>query len=62
MVWDPVAELTDERGHDAAAGVREFQAYLAGGLAADLRAYLFRLEEGRDPEAGERLPELGEGG
>ncbi|MFD6891099.1 hypothetical protein [Streptomyces sp. NPDC059957] len=43
---------------DAAAGVREFQGYLAGGLADDLRAYLFRLEEGRYPEAGERLPRL----
>lgn len=43
---------------DAAAGVRDFQAYLDGGLAVDLRAYLFRLEEGRYPEAGERLPEL----
>ncbi|GHI89261.1 hypothetical protein [Streptomyces xanthophaeus] len=44
---------------DAVAGVLDFRAYLAGGLAADLRAYLFRLEEGRYPEAGERLPELG---
>ncbi|WP_327306366.1 hypothetical protein OG730_25130 [Streptomyces sp. NBC_01298] len=43
---------------DAAAGVRDFQGYLAGGLAGDVRAYLFRLEEGRYPEAGERLPEL----
>ncbi|MFE4264651.1 hypothetical protein [Streptomyces sp. NPDC056883] len=43
---------------DAAAGVRDFQAYLDGGLADDLRAYLFRLEEGRYPEAGERLPRL----
>ncbi|WP_405492109.1 ferredoxin [Streptomyces sp. NBC_00096] len=43
---------------EAAGGVREFRAYLAGGLAGDLRAYVFRLEEGRYPEAGERLPEL----
>ncbi|MCX4801101.1 hypothetical protein OG594_05420 [Streptomyces sp. NBC_01214] len=43
---------------DALIGVLDFQAHLAGGLAADLRAYLFRLEEGRYPEAGERLPEL----
>ncbi|MFZ3498094.1 hypothetical protein ACODT5_33550 [Streptomyces sp. 5.8] len=43
---------------EAATGVRDFQAYLAGGLAADLRAYVFRLGEGRYPEAGERLPEL----
>lgn len=44
---------------EAAGGVRDFQAYLEGGLAGDLRAYLFRLEEGRYPEAGERLPGLG---
>ncbi|MCY0927247.1 hypothetical protein OTB20_13715 [Streptomyces sp. H27-H1] len=43
---------------EAAAGVRDFQGYLGGGLAGDLRAYVFRLEEGRYPEAGERLPEL----
>lgn len=43
---------------DAAVGVRDFRAYLDGGLAVDLRAYLFRLEEGRYPEAGERLPQL----
>ncbi|WP_371616227.1 hypothetical protein [Streptomyces sp. NBC_00454] len=49
---------SDGQNRDAAAGVRDFRAYLAGGLAADLRAYLFRLEEGRYPEAGERLPEL----
>ncbi|MGW6708617.1 hypothetical protein ACWGDE_27510 [Streptomyces sp. NPDC054956] len=43
---------------EVAGGVREFQTYLAGGLADDLRAYVFRLEEGRYPEAGERLPRL----
>ncbi|WP_374774341.1 hypothetical protein OG756_16480 [Streptomyces sp. NBC_01310] len=49
----------DRYEDDAVLGVLDFQAYLADGLAADLRAYLFRLEEGRYPEAGERLPELG---
>ncbi|MGW6708616.1 hypothetical protein ACWGDE_27505 [Streptomyces sp. NPDC054956] len=44
---------------DAAAGAWHFRGYLADGLAGDLRAYLFRLEEGRYPVAGERLPELG---
>ncbi|MFE5809546.1 hypothetical protein [Streptomyces sp. NPDC056491] len=48
----------DRYEDDALLGVWDFQAYLAGGLAADLRAYLFRLEEGHYPEAGERLPEL----
>ncbi|MFD8953673.1 hypothetical protein ACFV0B_33020 [Streptomyces xanthophaeus] len=49
----------DRYEDDAVVGVLDFRAYLADGLAADLRAYLFRLEEGRYPEAGERLPELG---
>lgn len=49
----------DEQNADAAVGARAARAYLAGPLAGDLRAYLFRLEEGRYPEAGERLPELG---
>ncbi|MCY0936019.1 ferredoxin [Streptomyces sp. H34-S4] len=44
---------------DAAVGAREFGAYLEGALAGDLRAYLFRLGEGRYPAAGETLPELG---
>ncbi|MGW6689369.1 hypothetical protein [Streptomyces sp. NPDC054961] len=44
---------------DAADGVRDFRAYLEGPLAGDLRAYPFRLEEGRPAEGGERLPELG---
>ncbi|MCX4778862.1 ferredoxin [Streptomyces sp. NBC_01264] len=62
---DPLEESLADFGpggcvadEEVAAGVREFRAYLEGGLAVDLRAYLFRLEEGRYPEAGERLPQL----
>ncbi|MFI5984057.1 hypothetical protein ACIBEA_24620 [Streptomyces sp. NPDC051555] len=50
---------SDEQNADAAAGVAQARAYVAGALAGDLRAYLFRLEEGRYPRAGERLPGLG---
>lgn len=53
------ADSVHPADRDAAEGAREFRAYLEGGLAADLRAYLFRLEEGRYPGAGARLPELG---
>ncbi|MBT2452206.1 ferredoxin [Streptomyces sp. ISL-43] len=52
------AKWSDAQSLDAAAGVRDYRQYLAGGLAGDLRAYLFRLEEGRYPEAGERVPGL----
>ncbi|MFJ7272198.1 hypothetical protein ACIQV3_37165 [Streptomyces sp. NPDC099050] len=54
-----LAKSRDPQSVDAAAGVRQYRAYLgSGGLAADLRAYVFRLGEGRYPEVGERLPEL----
>ena len=43
---------------DAAGGARDFLAYLAGELETDLRAYVFRLENGRYPVAGDRLPML----
>ncbi|WP_394620416.1 hypothetical protein JNUCC0626_15310 [Lentzea sp. JNUCC 0626] len=43
---------------DAAEGGRDFLAYLAGDLEADLRAYVFRLENGRYPAASDRVPEL----
>ncbi|GAA3673677.1 hypothetical protein C8D88_119100 [Lentzea atacamensis] len=43
---------------DAAEGARDFLAYLAGDLRTDLRAYLFRLEQGRYPGAGDQLPDL----
>lgn len=52
------ADSVHPADRDAAAGAREFRAYLEGGLAADLRTYLFRLEEGRYPGEGERLPVL----
>jgi hypothetical protein len=43
---------------DAAQGLQEFLSYIDDGLAADLRAYVFRLETGRYPGPGDRLPEL----
>ncbi|MEV3952326.1 MULTISPECIES: hypothetical protein [Streptomyces] len=41
-----------------AAAVRDYESYLAGRLAADLRTYLCWLEEKRSPVSGERLPDL----
>lgn len=49
---------TEAQRHEAAEGARDFLAYLAGDLENDLRAYLFRLEQGRYPHAGEPLPQL----
>jgi hypothetical protein len=43
---------------DAADGARDFLAYLAGDLRDDLRAYAFRLQQGRYPDAGDQLPDL----
>ncbi|MEZ0107739.1 hypothetical protein ABH920_001731 [Catenulispora sp. EB89] len=47
---------------DAAEGLREYLGYLQTGLQtgleADLKAYVFRLETGRYPLPGERLPSL----
>lgn len=43
---------------EAAEGGRDFLAYLAGDLETDLRAYIFRLEHGRYPGAGDQLPDL----
>lgn len=43
---------------DAADGGRDFLSYLAGDLRTDLRAYIFRLEQGRCPGAGDQLPDL----
>ncbi|MFJ4770609.1 ferredoxin [Streptomyces uncialis] len=45
-------------GQGVAAAVRRFEAYLAGGLATDLRIYLYWLEERRSPTVFDRLPEL----
>jgi hypothetical protein len=50
------SDRSDER--EAADGMRDFAAYLADGLSADLRTYLFRLEEGRGPKRFETLPDL----
>jgi hypothetical protein len=52
--------LWNERTRQAgvAEGTRDFLDYLAGDLEADLRAYLFRLEQGRYPDAGDLLPDL----
>ncbi|MFH8726292.1 ferredoxin [Streptomyces termitum] len=52
--WDAV----DWAGQGVAAAVRDYASSLEGSLAADLRAYLHRLEEGRFPTAGDRLPDL----
>ncbi|MEU2655106.1 hypothetical protein ABZ615_07255 [Streptomyces sp. NPDC007325] len=43
---------------EAAEGLRDFAAYIAEGLGADLRRYLFRLEEGSYPKSPGPLPEL----
>ncbi|WP_433891213.1 hypothetical protein [Streptomyces sp. CA-111067] len=43
---------------EAAEGLRDYAAYIAGDLATDLRRYLFRLEEGRYPGAFATLPDL----
>lgn len=47
--------------NDAAAGARAYVAHMDAGLGEYLRGYLFRLQEGRPPEAGESLPGLGAG-
>lgn len=43
---------------EAAEGAREFLSYLSGDLRTDLRAYIFRLEQDRYPDAGDQLPDL----
>ncbi|WP_152646230.1 hypothetical protein [Streptacidiphilus albus] len=43
---------------EAAEGLRDYAAYIAGELAGDLRRYLFRLEEGHYPGASARLPDI----
>ncbi|MYV53869.1 ferredoxin [Streptomyces sp. SID3212] len=53
--WDE-SDVTWGQGIGAA--VRDFEAYIAGGLATDLRVYLYWLEERRSPAPGDRLPEL----
>ncbi|KDN80607.1 hypothetical protein KCH_76560 [Kitasatospora cheerisanensis KCTC 2395] len=41
-----------------AAAVRDFEHYIAGGLATDLRIYLYWLEERKSPTPDDRLPRL----
>jgi hypothetical protein len=53
--WE-VSPRSDEQ--EACEGLRDFLRYLTNGLEVDLRAYLFRLEQGRYPAADDRLPEL----
>ena len=43
---------------EAAEGARDFLAYISGELEADLRAYIFRLEQGHYPLPGDLLPHL----
>ncbi|OKK13520.1 hypothetical protein AMK33_01390 [Streptomyces sp. CB02400] len=50
------SDRPDER--EAAEGLRDFAAYITEGLGADLRKYLFRLEEGCCPKNSGPLPEL----
>ncbi|WP_326566324.1 hypothetical protein VSH64_31180 [Amycolatopsis rhabdoformis] len=65
QVEDHVATLvstwtagTNSHELEAAEGARDFLAYLAGDLRTDLQAYIFRLEQGRNPDTGEQLPDL----
>ncbi len=53
--WDD----SDARaGQGVAAAVQDYESYMTGSLATDLRIYLYWLEEGRSPGHGDRLPEL----
>ncbi|MFJ6793891.1 hypothetical protein [Streptomyces sp. NPDC091268] len=45
-------------GQGTAAAARDYAAYLDGDLALHLRAYLFRLEEGRAATPTDLLPRL----
>ena len=58
LVVEWTAEGADSQEVEAAEGARDFLAYLAGDLEADLRAYIYRLEHGRYPDGGAQLPEL----
>lgn len=52
-----VSESGEER--EAAGGAREYVAHIDGGLADQLRGYVFWLAEGRPARPGESLPGLG---
>ncbi|WTW93512.1 ferredoxin [Streptomycetaceae bacterium NBC_01309] len=43
---------------DAAAGLRDYVAYIDGELGRHLRGYLFWLDQRREPRPGEALPHL----
>jgi hypothetical protein len=47
-----------EQERDAADGLTDYLAYLDGDLAADLRAYVYFLDNGASPTAADRLPSL----
>ncbi|MEU1619655.1 ferredoxin [Streptomyces sp. NPDC005722] len=51
-------EEADWAGQGLAASVADYAAYIADGLAADLRVYLHWLEERISPTPGDRLPRL----
>jgi hypothetical protein len=53
--WD---EFDARSGQGIALAVRDFETYVADGLADDLRVYLYWLEERRSPGVGDPLPEL----
>ncbi|NRQ35544.1 hypothetical protein HII36_27475 [Nonomuraea sp. NN258] len=43
---------------EVVAGLRDYGAYLDGGLELDLRRHLFRLDQGRRPGDADVLPAL----
>ncbi|MFJ2651185.1 ferredoxin [Streptomyces sp. NPDC087420] len=53
--WD---ESEVKWGQGIGAALRDFESYIAGGLATDLRISLYWLEELRSPSPDDRLPEL----
>ncbi|MFE4976281.1 hypothetical protein ACFRAR_29780 [Kitasatospora sp. NPDC056651] len=52
------AESDARAGQGVVAAVRDFELYIADGLATDLRIYRYWLEERRSPTPDDRLPEL----
>ncbi|MGM7648891.1 ferredoxin [Nocardia sp. JW2] len=54
--YTKVGALLEDR--EVAEGVRKFLIYLATDLETDLRRYVFRLENGRYPDADDPLPSL----
>ncbi|MFE7191142.1 ferredoxin [Kitasatospora sp. NPDC057541] len=52
--WDGI----DWARQELRAAVRDYESYIAGGLAMDLRIYLYWLEEGRSPAPDDQLPQL----